>query len=240
MHARPVVFLAALAAVALAPGALRLDRQEPHAPVVAAPGPPPARAGVSAAELLAATADCDQISDGRYPRDEGGPEDVPVCGTPRAVHWEADLDIDCDGEPGAHCNADTDPLFAAATAVERSGGGYLSAERTPYVVVPGPGGRWDPAASGVRGGEVAALVHHGRIVYAVVGDTGPADVIGEASYAAARALGITADPAGGGAADGVTYVVFRNTRVAVPEDPAAAAAQGRGLARDLVRAHTRR
>ncbi|NEB76811.1 hypothetical protein G3I40_16510, partial [Streptomyces sp. SID14478] len=114
----------------------------------------------------------------------------PVCAARGAVHWKADLDVDCDGRAGRHCNRRTDPLFYAATAYQQSDGRQLSAESLPYVVVPGASRLWNPARSGVRGGTVAAIVYRGKVLYAVVGDTGPSDLIGEASYAAARALGI--------------------------------------------------
>ncbi|TXS51675.1 hypothetical protein EAO77_24035 [Streptomyces sp. t39] len=79
-------------------------------------------------------------------------------------------------------------------------------------VVPGVSGVWNHRSSGVRGGSVAALVYRGRVVYAVVGDTGPADIIGEASYAAAQALGIDPHPTTGGAPSGITYVLFTGAR----------------------------
>jgi hypothetical protein len=72
------------------------------------------------------------------------------------------------------------------------------------------------------------------VQYAVVGDTGPRDIIGEASYATARGLGIGADPRAGGTPSGVTYVVFKNSRVARIQDHAAAVAAGTRLARLFV------
>ncbi len=42
----------------------------------------------------------------------------------------------------------------------------------------------------------------------MVGDTGPDEIIGEASYATAKALGIDPDPETGGTDSGVTYIVF--------------------------------
>jgi hypothetical protein len=68
------------------------------------------------------------------------------------------------------------------------------------------------------------------VQYAVVGDVGPGHIIGEASYATAKALGIRPDPRGGGAPSGVTYIVFRNTQVKPIEDHAAAVATGERLA----------
>ncbi|MDQ1043040.1 glycoside hydrolase family 75 protein [Streptomyces sp. V4I2] len=192
-------------------------------------------ADVRAADLLARARDCAPVSRGRYRNDDGAPATTPVCGTREAVFWKADLDIDCDGRPGRRCNDRTDPLFSGTTAYQQSDGKQLDAERLPYVVVPGPSRIWDHGDDGVRGGSVAAVVHHDRVRYAVVGDVGPHDLIGEASYATAEALGIRPDPRGGGTASGVTYIVFKDTRVAPIEDHAAAVMVGERLARQFVR-----
>ncbi|MEX1652478.1 glycoside hydrolase family 75 protein [Streptomyces pseudovenezuelae] len=185
---------------------------------------------VAAADLLARVRSCDPVSRGRYRSDDGTAANIPVCGTPEAVFWKADMDIDCDGRPGPRCNRRTDPLFSDATAFEQSDGRYLSAERLPYIVVPAPSRIWDHREHGVRGGSVAAVVYGDRVQYAVVGDVGPGHIIGEASYATAKALGIRPDPRGGGTPSGVTYIVFRNTKVKPIEDHAAAVATGERLA----------
>src|SRR5690606_13053897 len=79
-----------------------------------------------------------------------------------------------------------------------------------------------------------------RLEYAVVGDIGPREIIGEASYAAARRLGIPAHPSTGGVGSGVTYIVFKNSRIDAIEDHAAAVATGERLARRLVNRETGR
>jgi hypothetical protein len=79
------------------------------------------------------------------------------------------------------------------------------------------------------------VIHGDRVRYAVVGDTGPRDIIGEASYAAAEALGIDPDPHTGGTPSGVTYIVFKNSRVEPIEDRAAATLTGERLARQFAR-----
>ncbi|MFJ6845319.1 glycoside hydrolase family 75 protein [Streptomyces griseoluteus] len=191
-------------------------------------------APVSAAELRARTRDCAQVSHGRYREDAGGPAEVRVCANRGAVFWKADMDIDCDGRPGTRCNRRTDPDFSPATAFPQSDGRPLDAERLPYIVIPAAGPRWDHRAHGVRGGSVAAVLYGERVRYAVVGDTGPRDLIGEASYATARALGIDPDPRVGGASSGVTYIVFRDTRARPIEDHDDAVAQGEELARKFV------
>ncbi|MER6348874.1 glycoside hydrolase family 75 protein [Streptomyces sp. NPDC001595] len=189
---------------------------------------------VSAADLLARVRDCPRISRGHYRSDEGAPADIPVCGTRDAVFWKADLDIDCDGRPGRHCNSRTDPYFSASTAFTQSDGRPLDAEELPYIVVPTPSHLWNHRDHGVHGGSVAAVVHHDRVQYAVVGDTGPGHLIGEASYATARGLGIPSDPHAGGTDSGVTYIVFRDSRVTPIESHAAAVAAGERRARQFV------
>ncbi|MFF0013869.1 glycoside hydrolase family 75 protein [Streptomyces sp. NPDC005374] len=189
---------------------------------------------VQAADLLARVRKCAPVSRGRYRSDDGTPATIPVCGTQDAVFWKADMDIDCDGRPGRLCNRRTDPLFSDATAYQQSDGRYLSAERLPYIVVPTPSRIWDYRDHGVHGGAVAAVVYEDRVQYAVVGDVGPSGIIGEASYATADALGIRPDPRGGGTSSGVTYIVFKDSKVKPIEDHAAAVATGERLARLFV------
>lgn len=211
-------------------------RSAPPAPARHENAPAGARGegAVTAEDLLARVGACDQISKGLYRTDEDSPETVPVCGTRDAVFWKADLDIDCDGRSSVHCNAQTDPLYSPETAFHQSDGRPLSAEELPYIVVPAAGPRWDPGAHGVRGGSVAAVVYRDRVQYAVVGDTGPGDLIGEASYATAKGLGISPGPTDGGAASGVTYIVFKDSRAEPIEDHAATVATGERLARQFV------
>ncbi|MBL1106426.1 glycoside hydrolase family 75 protein [Streptomyces sp. 5-8] len=228
----PTLTLAAAGAALVAPAAV-------PAPATAVPPPvrPVARAegAVVAADLLARVGECSQLSRGRYRTDADSRATVRVCGTRDAVFWKADLDIDCDGRPSARCNRRTDPVFADTTAFQQSDGRHLSAERLPYIVVPAPSRRWNFLSSGVRGGSVAAVVYNDRVQYAVVGDTGPRDIIGEASYATARRLGIRPDPRDGGVPSGVTYIVFRDSRVRPIQNRAAAEAEGERLARLFVR-----
>jgi len=222
--------LAAAGAALLAP--TTLPAAEPQAEQRPAVRP---QGDVRAADLLVKARKCTQISRGRYRSDEGRPATVPVCGTRDAVFWKADLDIDCDGRPGRRCSRRTDPYFTDTTAFPQSDGRYLDAEHLPYVVVPAPSRLWNYRDHGIRGGSVVALVHRDRVRYAVVGDVGPRDIIGEASYAAAEALGIHPDPHGGGTDSGVTYVVFKHTQVKPIEDREAAVTAGERLARTFVR-----
>ncbi|MFJ2112654.1 MULTISPECIES: glycoside hydrolase family 75 protein [unclassified Streptomyces] len=189
---------------------------------------------VSAAALLARAGDCVQVSQGLYRTRDSTPATVPVCDAKGAVFWKADMDIDCDGQITEHCNLGTDPYFQDTTAYTQSDGRPLNAETLPYIVVPTPGWIWNYRSSGIRGGSVAAVIHANKVQYAVVGDTGPSGIIGEASYATARALGITADPSGGGVPSGVTYIVFKDSRVSPLEDHDAAVRLGNELARKFV------
>ncbi|KUO05092.1 glycoside hydrolase family 75 protein [Streptomyces caeruleatus] len=209
----------------------------PPTPPAADEGPEVRRAAdvdLSAADLLSKVRNCTPVSRGRYRSDGRAPARIPICGARGAVFWKADMDIDCDGRPSDHCNRRTDPYFSPVTAYQQSDGRHLNAERLPYIVVPTPSGIWDHEADGVHGGAVAAVVYRGRVRYAVVGDVGPRDIIGEASYATAKALGIPPDPRSGGTASGVTYIVFRDSRVTPVEDAAAATRVGERLAREFV------
>ncbi|WP_338899873.1 glycoside hydrolase family 75 protein [Streptomyces sp. TG1A-60] len=218
--------LAALGAALLAPVTL---------PALAHPRETIQREGsVTAAELLAKVRGCVRVSEGLYRSDVGAPAVIPVCGLDGVVFWKADMDIDCDGRPGPRCNRDTDPWFQPATSYQQSDGRHLSSETLPFIVVPVPSPVWDHRNHGIRGGSIAAVVYEDRVQYAVVGDTGPPGIIGEASYATAEALGIRPDSRSGGTDSGVTYIVFEDSRVTPIEDHEAAVEQGEELARQFV------
>ncbi|MCM2410736.1 glycoside hydrolase family 75 protein [Streptomyces sp. RKAG290] len=189
---------------------------------------------VSAADLLAKVSSCSQISNGKYRTDEETSASIPVCGKNGAVFWKADMDIDCDGQVTTACNADTDPWFQDDTAFHTSGGQPLSAEKLPYVVVPSSSSIWNYGSAGIKGGGVVAVVYGDKVQYAVVGDTGPDQIIGEASYATAQALGIDPDPETGGTESGVTYILFKDSTVSPIESHDAAVTAGDALAREFL------
>ncbi|MFD9462706.1 glycoside hydrolase family 75 protein [Streptomyces sp. NPDC060027] len=189
---------------------------------------------VSAAALLAKVTSCSQISSGKYRTDEETSATVPVCGKNGAVFWKADLDIDCDGQVTARCNGDTDPWFQDDTAFHQSNGRPLRADSLPYVVVPSTSSIWKYTSSGIKGGGVVAVIYNGKVEYAVVGDTGPTQIIGEASYATASALGIDPDPETGGTDSGVTYILFKNSQVSPIESHGAAVSLGDSLAKQFI------
>ncbi|MGW2179814.1 glycoside hydrolase family 75 protein [Streptomyces sp. NPDC001732] len=189
---------------------------------------------VGAADLLAKVTSCSQISNGKYRTDEETSATVPVCDKNGAVFWKADMDIDCDGEITAACNEDTDPWFQNETAFTTSTGKPLNAEKLPYVVVPSTSSIWNYGNSGIKGGGVVAVIYNNKVEYAVVGDTGPNKIIGEASYATAEALGIDPDPETGGAESGVTYILFKNSKVTPIESHSAAVTAGDALAKQFI------
>ncbi|GFH34551.1 glycoside hydrolase family 75 protein [Streptomyces pacificus] len=195
----------------------------------------PAHEGsVSARELLAKVRSCTRISDGLFRSDADQEESIPVCGTSSVVHWKADLDIDCDGLGSPECNPYTDEYWQPETAYWDSEGYPLDSADLPFIVVPAISSVWDYNYSRIRGGTVAAVIYRNRVVYAVVGDVGPTDLIGEASHATARALGIDPDPTTGGVNSGVTYILFRDSKVTPIESHRAAVRLGDRLARKFV------
>lgn len=189
---------------------------------------------VSAADLLAKVKDCEQVSNGEYKPDEEGSASIPVCDTGKAVFWKGDMDIDCDGQETEQCNAETDPSYQDDTAFHTSDGRPLDAAKTPFVVVPSKSDIWNFADSGLEGGSIVAVISGDKVVYAGVGDTGPEEIIGEASYATAEALGIDPDPATGGAESGVTYIAFKNSKTDAIEDHAKTVELGDKLAGEFV------
>ncbi|MFJ9212029.1 glycoside hydrolase family 75 protein [Streptomyces sp. NPDC102264] len=190
---------------------------------------------VTASALLARAGGCDQISNGQYRTRESTAATIPVCDAKGAVFWKADMDIDCDGQTTAHCNSAADPYYQDSTAYLQSDGRALNPEELPYIVVPLSSSIWNFRSSGIRGGSVAAVIHRDKVEYAVVGDTGPPGIIGEASYATARALGIAPDPSGGGVPSGVTYIVFKDSELSRLDDQETIARRGDELAKQFLR-----
>ena len=199
-------------------------------------GPPSNGNGPTAAQLLAKVTSCSQISNGRYKTDEDvATATIPVCQKTGAVFWQADMDIDCDGVRTAQCNENTDCCFQPDTFCQANAGGPLNAAQLPYVVVPSPSSTWDYRNFSIGCGTVVAVIFNNQVEYAVVGDTGPTAIIGEASYATANDLGINPDPSNGGTDSGVTYIVFQGSqRVSPIENHNNAITLGRQLATTFV------
>jgi hypothetical protein len=188
----------------------------------------------TAAELLAKVTTCNQISNGKYKTDSETSRTIAVCDKTGAVFWKADMDIDCDGQRTTQCNENTDCCFQNDTAFHQSNGQPLNSAALPYMVVPSPSSTWDYRNFGIRGGGIVAIIFNNQVEYAVVGDTGPTDIIGEASYRTAADLGIDPDPSTGGTDSGVTYILFKNSQANPIESHTNAVSQGQQLARTFV------
>lgn len=216
-------------AVAAGSGAFA-DEPEAAEPNVAAEDAP------TADELREAVADCDtQVSDGMYAERSGQTRDIPVCDTGNAIHWTSGMTIDCDGQPTDNCNTSTDPHFQPQTTCTQSDGDYLIADQLPYVVVPMASDTWDYRHSSIGCGTPVAVVYEDTVVYAAVGDAGPADAIGEGSYALADQLGIDPDPATGGVSGKVVdYIVFPDEMTMPIEDPEESIERGQAAGNRLL------
>ncbi|MBE1499077.1 hypothetical protein H4696_006177 [Amycolatopsis lexingtonensis] len=227
---RKLILLATLAlASAMMPATLATAA--PAAPAA----PATVEAGPTAAQLLAKTTSCHQISNGKYKTDEDvSGKTVAVCDANGAVFWKADMDIDCDGQRTTQCNENTDCCFQDDTAFHQSDGKALNAAKLPYIVVPSSSSIWKYTSSQLKGGGSCAVIYNGKVEYAVIGDTGPSQIIGEASYATAKDLGINPDPSNGGTDSGVTYICFKNSKVSPIENHANAVSKGESLASTFV------
>jgi hypothetical protein len=158
--------------------------------------------------LLAKTTGCHAASNGKYKKDSEVGATVNICALTGAYFWKADMDIDCDGKRTSVCNENTDPWYYSDTSAQDSHGHPLDASHLPYVVIPLPSSRFKYQQHDIHLGQVVAVIYNGKLKFGVFGDEGPSDMIGEASYAMATALGIDHDPSNGGVDSGVTYIVF--------------------------------
>jgi hypothetical protein len=80
------------------------------------------------------------------------------------------------------------------------------------------------------------VIYDGKLEFGVFGDQGPDEIIGEASYAMAKKLGIDPDPNTGGSDGPVYYIAFSgdNARVSVMEDHAEAVTIGTARVQELL------
>ncbi|MGW3284122.1 glycoside hydrolase family 75 protein [Streptomyces sp. NPDC001002] len=228
MRIRTLTLAAASGAALLAAGVLPAQANGSAGPASTQEG------SVSAASLLAKVTSCQQISSGKYRTDDETSAAIPVCGKNGAVFWKADMDIDCDGQRTAKCSESTDPWYQDDTAFHQSNGQPLRADSLPYVVVPSSSSIWNYSSAGIKGGGVVAVIYNNKVEYAVVGDTGPTNIIGEASYATASALGIDPNPETGGTDSGVTYILFKNSQVSPIENHNNAVTLGDSLAKQFL------
>jgi peptidoglycan hydrolase-like protein with peptidoglycan-binding domain len=133
---------------------------------------------------------------------DAGPVEVAPGVTRDALSYTGGMNIDADGAGAAWRG---DRYGQPNTSLRDAQGRSLDPTVTPYVVLPGGFERDHP---GVHLGDIVAVQYQGKTVYAIYGDVGPRNKIGEASIATARALGISASPNNGGTSSGVTYTVF--------------------------------
>ncbi len=127
----------------------------------------------------------------------------------RPVGFESGMAIDADGAGDAHRGDGSGQSSTSLAWSHRRGHErYLDPTVTPFVALPIGFERDHP---GVRLGDIVAVQRDGRTAYAIYGDRGPRDQLGEGSIALGRLLGLTSaqlDPNRGGVERGVTYVVF--------------------------------
>ncbi len=131
------------------------------------------------------------------------PKNISMFSLTNATFWTADMDIDCDGRITAACNKKTDPDFQNQLSCDAD----IAADETPYFVIPG-GSPANATKRDIKMGQVGAIIYKDQVVYAVFLDTGPKGIIGEASCATAKLLGVNPDPKTGGTDGPVTYIVF--------------------------------
>ncbi len=156
----------------------------------------------NAAALAALATNCGTHLSAAYAHDDGEAAKTYICGDKKnSVYWTADMDIDCDGDVTAACSEKTDPWFQVGTAF----GSHVEADKVPYYVIPN---NFNLGNNGIGGGQIAAIIYKGKVTYAVLADTGPPGIIGEASYATAKILGIPENPETGGTDGPVIYIVF--------------------------------
>jgi len=155
------------------------------------------------------TIDADGAPNAYHP-DNTGLDDLRNAGAPGS--WEG-LAKDAEGEP--YIQGPNDPFpgyYVSETALaDRSKPvndptRYVDASKIPFVVLPGGMAR----QLGARPGDFAAVFNqrNGMTSYAIFGDVGPYDRIGEGSVALAENLGIRSDARNGGARGGIVFLVF--------------------------------
>jgi hypothetical protein len=158
------------------------------------------------------------------------------CGYPSAF---GDADIKSCGVPILQSGRD---FYLTSTALHRPGASgdsreqadFVDAAKVPFVVL--PGGLKLPAGLDWQTGDLGVMFWKGKVVYVVVGDTGPSRKIGEASRAAlARLTGNPLKTIGGN--DPATTLLFPGTRSAIldhwPLDPQRIEVEGQKLVAKL-------
>jgi hypothetical protein len=155
------------------------------------------------------TIDADGAPNAYHP-DNSGIDDLQNAGAPGS--WEG-LAKDAQGEPFVQGPDDPFPgYYVSETALaDRSKAvndpaRYVDASKIPFLVLPGGMAR----QLGARVGDFAIVFNerNGKSSYAIFGDVGPYDRVGEGSVALAENLGIRSNARNGGTWRGVLYLVF--------------------------------
>ncbi len=155
------------------------------------------------------TIDADGAPNAYHP-DNLGLDDLANAGAPG--RWEG-LAKDAEGQPIIQGPDDPFPgYYISATALADHSKAlndptrYVDASKIPFVVLPGGMNR----QIGARPGDFAVVFNqrNGKSSYAIFGDVGPFDRIGEGSMALADNLGVRSDARNGGAHRGILYLVF--------------------------------
>jgi hypothetical protein len=155
------------------------------------------------------TIDADGAPNAYHP-DNIGLDDLSNAGSPG--NWYG-LAKNSDGEPLVQGPDDPFPgYYVSSTALaDRTKPAndptrYVDASKIPFIVLPGAMAR----QIGARPGDFAVVLNqrNGRSSYAIFGDVGPPDRIGEGSVALAENLGIRSDARNGGARRGILFLVF--------------------------------
>ena len=128
----------------------------------------------------------------------------------KCLYLDSELQLDTDGWPDGKGKGDKS--WQPTTSLRYSdNGGSLDANRIPYFVLPLPKS-W-ATSRGISLGDYAAAIYKGKVAYAVFGDEGPTDLIGEGSIQLLRALGDERLKPNGrilnaGAGPGIVTIVF--------------------------------
>ncbi|HEY0525957.1 MAG TPA: glycoside hydrolase family 75 protein [Stellaceae bacterium] len=104
----------------------------------------------------------------------------------RVVFYDAKMGLDADGSPYARNTPGQTDQAETSFRYPLPGKPSVDADKVPYVAIPGGGFAGD---LGVETGDVAAVVHRDKVVYALVADIGPACKIGEGSIQLHERLG---------------------------------------------------
>ena len=155
------------------------------------------------------TIDADGAPNAYHP-DNIGLDDLANAGSPGS--WYG-LAKNAEGEPFIQGPNDPFPgFYVSATALaDRTKAvndptRYVDASKIPFIVLPGAMAR----EIGARPGDFAVVFNqrNGQSSYAIFGDVGPSDRIGEGSVALAENLGVRSDARNGGARRGILFLVF--------------------------------